>query len=134
MMKCHRSEQPATFGYGILDDVALCEEKAHYVPEAETVRQRGISEARPLDFHSPYGLPALVFRMSCIYGAHQFGTEDVIRSSTRAACAPPSRDRRERAARPCAALHAPLSARPGRRGVPHLAGASERIYESTREA
>jgi hypothetical protein len=48
----------------------------------------------PLDFHSPYGcskgaadqyvldyartfgLPAVVFRMSCIYGPHQFGTED----------------------------------------------------------
>ncbi len=54
----------------------------------------GIGEARPLDFHSPYGcskgtadqyvldyartfgLPAVVFRMSCIYGPHQFGTED----------------------------------------------------------
>jgi CDP-paratose 2-epimerase len=54
----------------------------------------GISEDRPLDFHSPYGcskgaadqyvldyartfgLPAVVFRMSCIYGLHQMGTED----------------------------------------------------------
>jgi CDP-paratose 2-epimerase len=54
----------------------------------------GIPESRPLDFHSPYGcskgaadqyvrdytriygLPAVVFRMSCIYGPRQFGTED----------------------------------------------------------
>jgi CDP-paratose 2-epimerase len=54
----------------------------------------GISEAHPLDFHSPYGcskgaadqyvrdyhriygLPTVVFRQSCIYGTHQFGIED----------------------------------------------------------
>src|SRR5438045_4857836 len=54
----------------------------------------GISEQRSIDFHSPYGctkgaadqyvldyartfgLPAVAFRMSCIYGPHQFGTED----------------------------------------------------------
>jgi CDP-paratose 2-epimerase len=54
----------------------------------------GISEERPLDFHSPYGcskgaadqyvldyartfgIRAVVFRMSCIYGPHQMGTED----------------------------------------------------------
>jgi CDP-paratose 2-epimerase len=54
----------------------------------------GVPETCPLDFHSPYGcskgtadqyvhdyhriygLPSIVFRMSCIYGPHQFGTED----------------------------------------------------------
>ena len=54
----------------------------------------GVSEAQPLDFHSPYGcskgaadqyvhdfsriygLPTVVFRMSCIAGPRQFGTED----------------------------------------------------------
>ena len=54
----------------------------------------GVSEERPLNFHSPYGcskgaadqyvldyartfgIPAVVFRMSCIYGPHQMGTED----------------------------------------------------------
>jgi len=54
----------------------------------------GISEAAPLDFHSPYGcskgagdqyvrdyfriygLPTVVFRQSCIYGPRQFGVED----------------------------------------------------------
>jgi CDP-paratose 2-epimerase len=58
------------------------------------VRDRGIGEDRPVDFHSPYGcskgsadqyvldytrsfgLKAAVFRMSCIYGPHQLGTED----------------------------------------------------------
>lgn len=54
----------------------------------------GVCESTRLDFHSPYGcskgaadqyvldyaksygLPNVVFRMSCIYGPHQFGTED----------------------------------------------------------
>jgi len=53
-----------------------------------------VSEAQPLDFHSPYGcskgaadqyvhdyarifdLPTVVFRMSCIAGPRQFGNED----------------------------------------------------------
>jgi CDP-paratose 2-epimerase len=53
-----------------------------------------VDESRPLDFHSPYGcskgaadqyvrdfarcygLRSVVFRMSCIYGVHQNGTED----------------------------------------------------------
>jgi CDP-paratose 2-epimerase len=65
-----------------------------YHPENTLVRQQGISEKRNLDFHSPYGcskgvadqymldyartfgLKTVVFRMSCIYGPHQFGTED----------------------------------------------------------
>lgn len=56
--------------------------------------RRGITEDEPLDFHSPYGcskgaadqyvrdyarifgLPTVVFRMSCVYGTRQFGTED----------------------------------------------------------
>jgi CDP-paratose 2-epimerase len=55
---------------------------------------RGVSESQRLDFHSPYGcskgaadqyvhdfarmykLPTVVFRMSCIAGPRQFGTED----------------------------------------------------------
>jgi CDP-paratose 2-epimerase len=55
---------------------------------------RGVDESEPLDFHSPYGcskgtadqyvrdysriygLRTVVFRMSCIYGTRQFGTED----------------------------------------------------------
>ncbi len=80
--------------YGDLDDVRLRRRRSRYEPQEEAVSLRGISEARPLDFHSPYGcskgaaeqyvldyartfgMPATVFRMSCIYGPHQFGTED----------------------------------------------------------
>ncbi|HEY0158597.1 MAG TPA: NAD-dependent epimerase/dehydratase family protein, partial [Thermoanaerobaculia bacterium] len=80
--------------YGGLEDVALREDGLRYAPADAAIAKRGISEARPLDFHSPYGcskgtadqyvldyarsygLQTVVFRMSCIYGPHQFGTED----------------------------------------------------------
>lgn len=80
--------------YGDLDDVDLVTEHDRYVPASPRTRDCGISERRRIDFHSPYGcskgaadqyvldyartfgLPAVVFRMSCIYGPHQFGTED----------------------------------------------------------
>jgi CDP-paratose 2-epimerase len=80
--------------YGALPDVGLRRRNLRYEPTDPSLRQTGVSESRPLDFHSPYGcskgcadqyvidyartygLPAIVFRMSCIYGAHQFGTED----------------------------------------------------------
>jgi CDP-paratose 2-epimerase len=77
--------------YGGMEHIAVEE-------EADRFRFRdltnGVSEAQPLDFHSPYGcskgaadqyvrdyariygLPTVVFRMSCIYGPRQFGTED----------------------------------------------------------
>ena len=80
--------------YGALDDVGLRRRNQRYEPTDPSLRRAGISENRPLDFHSPYGcskgsadqyvldyartygIPAIVFRMSCIYGPHQFGTED----------------------------------------------------------
>jgi CDP-paratose 2-epimerase len=80
--------------YGGLPDVRLRVNNDRYEPEDQAIREHGIGEWRPLDFHSPYGcskgaadqyvidyartfgLPATVFRMSCIYGPHQFGTED----------------------------------------------------------
>lgn len=80
--------------YGALDDVPVRKNGCRYEPVDAAIRVQGISETRPLDFHSPYGcskgaadqyvqdyarsygLPAVVFRMSCIYGPHQFGTED----------------------------------------------------------
>jgi CDP-paratose 2-epimerase len=80
--------------YGHLEDLRLRSCRTRYQPDDEVVARQGISERRPLDFHSPYGcskgaaeqyvldyahtfgLPATVFRMSCIYGPHQFGTED----------------------------------------------------------
>jgi CDP-paratose 2-epimerase len=77
--------------YGGMEDVEVVERTSRY-----TYRDipNGIPESRPLDFHSPYGcskgsmdqyvrdyariynLPTVVFRMSCIYGPRQFGTED----------------------------------------------------------
>lgn len=77
--------------YGGMEDVEILEDEQRYqyasLPE-------GISEAYPLDFHSPYGcskgtgdqymrdyariynLPTVVFRQSTIYGPRQFGIED----------------------------------------------------------
>lgn len=80
--------------YGGLGDVDMLEQDERYVPANELVCARGISEARPLEFHSPYGcskgsadqyvrdyarsygLNTMVLRMSCIYGPRQFGNED----------------------------------------------------------
>jgi CDP-paratose 2-epimerase len=80
--------------YGGLDDVPLVVQGQRYQPVDARLQARGIPEARPLDFHSPYGcskgtadqymidyarsygLTTLVFRMSCIFGPRQFGTED----------------------------------------------------------
>ena len=77
--------------YGGLEDVAV-EERATRSEYRDF--PHGISESQPLDFHSPYGcskgaadqyvrdyariygLPTVVFRMSCIYGPRQFGNED----------------------------------------------------------
>jgi CDP-paratose 2-epimerase len=80
--------------YGALDQVQLALKPRRYEPADLRVRRRGIGEGTPLSFCSPYGcskgsadqyvldyarhfgLPALVFRMSCIYGPRQFGNED----------------------------------------------------------
>jgi CDP-paratose 2-epimerase len=80
--------------YGGLDDVPLRDTTRRYEPADQILRRRGVSEHRPLDFHSPYGcskgtadqyvldyarsfgLQAVVFRMSCIYGPQQYGNED----------------------------------------------------------
>jgi CDP-paratose 2-epimerase len=80
--------------YGGMEDVPLRLRGQRYEPADETLRARGFGEDRRLDFHSPYGcskgaadqyvldyarsygLRTAVFRMSCIYGPHQFGTED----------------------------------------------------------
>lgn len=80
--------------YGSLGDLALTSDARQYHPLDPETRKKGISEARALDFHTPYGcskgaadqyvldyartfgVPAAVFRMSCIYGPRQFGTED----------------------------------------------------------
>lgn len=77
--------------YGGMEDLQVVERDGHYTyAELPT----GVSEARTLDFHSPYGcskgaadqyvrdyhriygLNTLVLRQSCIYGYRQFGVED----------------------------------------------------------
>jgi CDP-paratose 2-epimerase len=80
--------------YGDLADVVLDKTNDAYMPRDPAIRAAGISEGRPLDFHTPYGcskgaadqyvldyarsfrIPTCVFRMSCIYGQRQMGTED----------------------------------------------------------
>ena len=77
--------------YGEIEHVRIAERETRYVFEDLPY---GVPESCPLDFYSPYGcskgaadqyvrdyyriysLPTVVFRMSCIYGPRQFGTED----------------------------------------------------------
>ncbi len=78
--------------YGSLEGVPVQSAPTRY--EAVAASFRGVTEEESLDFHSPYGcskgtadqyvrdyariygLPTVVFRMSCIAGPHQFGNED----------------------------------------------------------
>ncbi len=80
--------------YGALSGVPLEAVDGRYRPVDTALRARGVGEETQLDFCSPYGcskgaadqyvldytrsygLPAVVFRMSCIYGPHQCGNED----------------------------------------------------------
>ena len=79
--------------YGHLEDVPLAINGLRYEPADPALRE-GFDESRPLSFHSPYGcskgaadqyvldyartygIPAVVLRMSCVYGPHQHGNED----------------------------------------------------------
>ncbi len=78
--------------YGSLHRVSVTVEGTRYRVQDSTFQ--GVGESEPLDFHSPYGcskgaadqyvrdyariydLRTVVFRMSCIAGPRQFGTED----------------------------------------------------------
>ena len=80
--------------YGKLRNVQLCKRSGRWEPEDEKLAQSGVAEDQPLEFLSPYGcskgsadqyvldyahsygLTATVFRMSCIYGPYQLGSED----------------------------------------------------------
>jgi CDP-paratose 2-epimerase len=80
--------------YGRLEALEFLPVGERYEPVDELVRSKGIAEHQPMEFCSPYGcskgaadqyvldyahsygLPTCVFRMSCIYGPHQRGTED----------------------------------------------------------
>jgi|ERR1039458_950466 CDP-paratose 2-epimerase len=77
--------------YGKMGHIKVSEQGRRYTYDA---LPEGVSEAEPLDFHSPYGcskgaaeqyvkdysriygLRSTVFRQSCIYGTRQFGIED----------------------------------------------------------
>ena len=80
--------------YGRLTSVAICERGRRHEPVDEALARHGIDELQPLEFLSPYGcskgsadqyvldyahsygIRACVFRMSCIYGTYQLGSED----------------------------------------------------------
>lgn len=80
--------------YGALSSLPLEVRATRWTPISEPMGSLGIDERQPLDFHSPYGcskgaadqyvldwarsfgMPNIVFRMSCIYGPRQFGNED----------------------------------------------------------
>jgi CDP-paratose 2-epimerase len=76
--------------YGGLQDLEIVERPTRYA----LARGEGVSEAHPIEFHTPYGcskgtadqyvqdygrmygLRTAVLRLSCVYGPRQFGTED----------------------------------------------------------
>jgi CDP-paratose 2-epimerase len=80
--------------YGSLPRLELVRKGGRWEPADPRIRRAGLSEDLPLDFCTPYGcskgaadqyvldyaksygVPSVVFRMSCIYGPHQHGTED----------------------------------------------------------
>src|SRR5690348_161 len=97
-LRTRREPVPVIFAstnkvYGDLADIAFETLHDRYEPKSFAAR-RGVDETRPLDFHTPYGcskgaadqyvldycrsfgIPTAVFRMSCIYGQRQMGTED----------------------------------------------------------
>jgi CDP-paratose 2-epimerase len=80
--------------YGDMLDLTAERRGDRWEPTDAEIRLHGIAESRPLSFCSPYGcskggadqyvidaaktygIPTVVFRMSCIYGPHQCGNED----------------------------------------------------------
>ena len=80
--------------YGDLADLEFHLDGGKYLAVDPLVALSGVSEQRPLDFHTPYGcskgaadqyvldyarsfgMRTAVMRMSCIYGVRQMGTED----------------------------------------------------------
>jgi CDP-paratose 2-epimerase len=98
-VRLHNASAPVIFAstnkvYGrLVNDREIERTGRRYAP-CESALARGVNEASPLDFYSPYGcskgtadqyvrdyarvygLRTAVMRMSCIYGPRQFGTED----------------------------------------------------------
>jgi CDP-paratose 2-epimerase len=98
-IRAQRSGTPVIFAstnkvYGDLAGIGMRPTADGYVPANAELARCGVSERQPLDFHTPYGcskgaadqyvldyarsygMRAAVFRMSCIYGQRQQGTED----------------------------------------------------------
>lgn len=99
ILEAVRCQSPQTFFinastnkvYGRMEDLGVVERNGRY---EYADLPHGVSEERPLDFHSPYGcskgvadqytidysriygLATVTFRQSCIYGTRQFGIED----------------------------------------------------------
>lgn len=79
--------------YGTLDEIAVEQVGLRYQPK-NSQHRNGINESQQLDFCTPYGcskgaadqyvldyartfgIPAVVFRLSCVYGPRQYGTEE----------------------------------------------------------
>jgi CDP-paratose 2-epimerase len=99
VLRTRAADTPLVFAstnkvYGNLGDLELELGEEGYRPADQHARRHGIAEEQPLDFHTPYGcskgaadqyvldyahsfgLRAALFRMSCIYGQRQMGTED----------------------------------------------------------
>ncbi len=80
--------------YGDLRDITIAPSETRYIVPAYSQLCDGVDEQRRLEFQNPHGcskgaadqyvldyartydMPAAVFRLSCIYGPHQCGTED----------------------------------------------------------
>ncbi len=98
-LRCTNASAPLIFTstnkvYGGMERLLLETGDTRYVPASRNIRERGFNESQPLAFASPYGcskgtsdqyiidyassfdLQTVVFRMSCIYGPRQMGTED----------------------------------------------------------
>lgn len=98
-LRRERPQAPLIFAstnkvYGDLADIPFHADESGYAPRDPLLAAHGVSEERPLDFHTPYGcskgaadqyvldyarsygMRAAVMRMSCIYGERQLGTED----------------------------------------------------------
>lgn len=79
--------------YGVLDDIRLSASDTRYEP-VDPAQRHGVDESRPVSFTSPhgcskgaadhyvldyartFGLPAVVFRLGCVYGPRQCGSGD----------------------------------------------------------
>jgi len=97
-LRARQSPPPLVFSstnkvYGTLADIRVLSLEGRYQPEKYAIRANGVAEKQALEFRSPYGcskgagdqyvldyartfrLPAVVFRLSCVFGPHQVASE-----------------------------------------------------------